>query len=245
MNLNQTVDVDTTRNYRLVEGDCRKRLSEVKEQSIDFVFTSPPPFTVLTDMQDLVATCRQIHRVLRNEGTLWIDIGDRHDEAGDLSLWGQDFIFGMVCNTHLWDLKDRLIWHKPPTNNNKYDYQGLESQNRFKNDYDFILGFTKRGHGSNRYFDKSQTDAWTTSVLHAPVRDVKLGEADSGFPHEIIADCLLATCPPGGTVLDPFCGWGATGVVALQNGMNFIGIEKDRSMISKINKRLAKEINNG
>jgi DNA modification methylase len=33
-------------------------------------------------------------------------------------------------------------------------------------------------------------------------------------------------CPPGGTVCDPFCGSGTMGVAAVQNGCNFIGIEK-------------------
>lgn len=33
--------------------------------------------------------------------------------------------------------------------------------------------------------------------------------------------------PPGGTVLDPFCGSGTMGVAALQNDCSFIGIEKE------------------
>ncbi len=38
--------------------------------------------------------------------------------------------------------------------------------------------------------------------------------------------CRLVT-PPGGTVLDPFCGSGSTGRAALQDGFKFIGIERD------------------
>lgn len=36
--------------------------------------------------------------------------------------------------------------------------------------------------------------------------------------------CHLA-CPPGGLVLDPFCGSGSTGVAAVQGGWDFLGIE--------------------
>jgi site-specific DNA-methyltransferase (adenine-specific) len=36
--------------------------------------------------------------------------------------------------------------------------------------------------------------------------------------------CRLVT-PPGGTVLDPFCGSGSTGKAAIAEGFNFIGIE--------------------
>jgi site-specific DNA-methyltransferase (adenine-specific) len=38
--------------------------------------------------------------------------------------------------------------------------------------------------------------------------------------------CRLVT-PPGGTVLDPFAGSGTTGVGAILEGFNFIGIERD------------------
>jgi len=34
------------------------------------------------------------------------------------------------------------------------------------------------------------------------------------FPPELIEPCLKASCPPGGTVLDPFGGAGTTGLVA-------------------------------
>lgn len=37
--------------------------------------------------------------------------------------------------------------------------------------------------------------------------------------------CILAGSRPGDTVLDPFCGSGTTGMVAIQEGRDFIGIE--------------------
>lgn len=44
---------------------------------------------------------------------------------------------------------------------------------------------------------------------------------------------------PGGTVLDPFCGSGTMGIAALQNGCNFIGIEKEARYCEIAEKRLA------
>jgi DNA modification methylase len=45
------------------------------------------------------------------------------------------------------------------------------------------------------------------------------------FPPDLIEPCILAGCPQGGVVLDPFMGAGTTGLVAYKNGRNFIGIE--------------------
>ena len=45
------------------------------------------------------------------------------------------------------------------------------------------------------------------------------------FPEKLVEPCILAGCPEGGTVLDPFMGSGTTGVVAKRHGRNFIGIE--------------------
>lgn len=45
------------------------------------------------------------------------------------------------------------------------------------------------------------------------------------FPPDLIRPCILAGCPVGGTVLDPFFGAGTTGLVAQQLGRNCIGFE--------------------
>ncbi|MBK7424788.1 MAG: site-specific DNA-methyltransferase [Propionivibrio sp.] len=50
--------------------------------------------------------------------------------------------------------------------------------------------------------------------------------------------CRLIT-PPGGTVLDPFCGSGSTGVAAMQEGFRFIGIERDAEYIEIAQLRIA------
>jgi site-specific DNA-methyltransferase (adenine-specific) len=50
--------------------------------------------------------------------------------------------------------------------------------------------------------------------------------------------CRLVT-PPGGLVLDPFCGSGSTGVAALAEGFRFIGIEKDAEYVEMARRRIA------
>lgn len=45
------------------------------------------------------------------------------------------------------------------------------------------------------------------------------------FPEKLIETPILAGCPEGGIVLDPFMGSGTTAIVAQKLGRNFIGIE--------------------
>jgi len=49
------------------------------------------------------------------------------------------------------------------------------------------------------------------------------------FPRALVEPCILAGCPPGGVVLDPFFGSGTAGQVAQQLGRRFIGIELNRA----------------
>ena len=45
------------------------------------------------------------------------------------------------------------------------------------------------------------------------------------FPTALVEPCVLAGCPEGGVVLDPFAGSGTVGVVATRKGRSFIGLE--------------------
>jgi site-specific DNA-methyltransferase (cytosine-N4-specific) len=62
------------------------------------------------------------------------------------------------------------------------------------------------------------------------------------FPERLIEPCILAGCPPDGTVLDPFCGSGTTGVVALRHGRKFIGIELNPDYVAMAHRRIEKSL---
>jgi DNA modification methylase len=61
------------------------------------------------------------------------------------------------------------------------------------------------------------------------------------FPPKLIEPCVLAGCPEGGVVLDPFTGSGTTGVVALRHKRDFIGIELNPDYIAMARNRILKE----
>jgi len=58
------------------------------------------------------------------------------------------------------------------------------------------------------------------------------------FPPDLIRPCVLAGCPSGGIVLDPFGGSGTTGQVAREEGREFILIELQEKYIPLIKKRV-------
>lgn len=66
---------------------------------------------------------------------------------------------------------------------------------------------------------RNKRDVWT--VATQPYG----GEHFSVFPPKLIEPCILAGCPPGGTVLDPFLGSGTTAQVAESLGRHWHGIE--------------------
>ena len=60
------------------------------------------------------------------------------------------------------------------------------------------------------------------------------------YPLELPETCLLAGTAEGGTVLDPFCGAGTTGIACIKNRREFIGIELNAEYIKIANKRMGR-----
>lgn len=58
------------------------------------------------------------------------------------------------------------------------------------------------------------------------------------YNDSLLVKPILAGCPEGGIVYDPFMGTGSTGEVALRSGRNFIGSEMSAEYINIANKRL-------
>lgn len=61
------------------------------------------------------------------------------------------------------------------------------------------------------------------------------------FPPKLIEPCILAGCPEGGTVLDPFSGAGTTGLVATRFARNYIGIELNPAYVEMSEERIGQD----
>jgi len=79
---------------------------------------------------------------------------------------------------------------------------------------------------------RNKRTVWTVSTK--PFREAHFAT----FPPDLIKPCILAGCPSGGLVLDPFFGAGTTGLVAMKAGRHFIGIELNEEYIEIAKKRL-------
>ncbi len=58
------------------------------------------------------------------------------------------------------------------------------------------------------------------------------------FPEQLVEPCILAGCPNGGVVLDPFFGSGTTGAVAKRLGREYIGIDLNPDFCAMAQKRI-------
>lgn len=85
--------------------------------------------------------------------------------------------------------------------------------------------YTPDGTGRNR------RTVWTVPTVPYP------GAHFATFPPDLIKPCILAGCPAGGIVLDPFLGSGTTGQVCQDLGRGWIGFELNPDYALLIKKR--------
>lgn len=91
---------------------------------------------------------------------------------------------------------------------------------------------TKSGNTYSYGEKRNKRSVWTVSTK--PCREAHFAT----FPQDLIAPCILAGCPRGGVILDPFIGSGTTGIVAKKLGCHFIGIELNPDYKKIAEKRL-------
>jgi DNA modification methylase len=81
-------------------------------------------------------------------------------------------------------------------------------------------------------YSRNKRSVWT--VTTKPYK----GAHFATFPPDLVRPCILAGCPTGGTVLDPFGGSGTTGQVAMEEGRKSILCELNPEYVQLMNQRL-------
>lgn len=211
----------------------------------------------------------EVHRVLKPEGTLWVNIGDSYNgykgnasndnfeteyaghrnqpartsrfglEAKNIKpkdLIGIPWMLAFSLRNAGWYLRQDIIWHKPNpmpesvkdrcTKSHEYIFLMSKSQK-----YYFDFEAIQEGSIDN-IGKRNKRDVWSVSVK--PFKEAHFAT----YPQELIAPCILAGCPQGGVVLDPFMGSGTTAIVASKLGRDYVGIELNQEYKEMAERRI-------
>ena len=244
----------------VIHGDSIIEMAKMPARSIDMIFADPPynlqiqgkglsrpdnsyvqavddywdKFESITAYDDFTFKwMREAHRVLKNDGTIWI-IGSYHNI----------FRVGSILqNFGFWILND-IVWIK---NNPMPNFRGT----RFTNAHETLL-WASKSKDSKYTFNyeamKSLNDGLQMrSDWHLPIctggERMKDSSGDklhsTQKPEGLLYRVIMASTRPGDVVLDPFFGSGTTGAVAKLLGRDYIGIEKDDKYVGAAKKRIA------
>ncbi len=86
-----------------------------------------------------------------------------------------------------------------------------------------------KGYCFLRYRPKGEKPGDVWDIIPEDVQNRK--KRCAAYPEDLCKTPMLATCPKGGTVLDPFAGTGTTMVVAKRLGLKSVGLELSRERI--------------
>ena len=169
-----------------------------------------------------------------------------------------------------WWLRSEIIWHKPnpmpesvktrPTRCHEqvflltksakyfYDSEAVAEPAIWASDKRAGAGRIRyggkrngqKGTGQESFVSISETrnkrTVWSVAVQHYK------GAHFAVFPQKLVEPCILAGSRPGDVVLDPFCGSGTTGVVAVQHNRHFTGLELNPEYAGMARQRIAESL---
>lgn len=139
------------RNTILV-GHSLKNLSNIPSESVDCVVTSPPyygqrdynvvgqignektPEEYIDNLTKIFSECK---RVLKDSGTLWLNLGDKYSNG---NLLGMPWRVAIALQADGWVLRNDIIWQKP-------NAMPHSAKNRLTPDHEYIFFFTKKSKG--------------------------------------------------------------------------------------------------
>ena len=255
--------------HLIVNGDSRN-MSELTDESIHLVITSPPYWQLKdygTDDQigfndsyenyinNLNLVWKESYRVLDKGCRLCINIGDQFARS---VYYGRYKVIPIrteiikFCETIGFDYMGAIIWQKVTTTNTTggatvmgsfpYPRNGI-----LKLDYEFILIFKKNGtppkvSKENKELSKLTTDEWNKYFQgHWNFGGAKQDGHLAMFPEELPKRLIKMFSFVGDNVLDPFLGSGTTSLAAKNLNRNSIGYEKNNEFIPLIRNKLGEQ----
>lgn len=240
----------------LYNGDCLKVLNSLEPSSVQMIFADPPynlsngGTTVHAGKRvsvdkgewdksrgyaedfafhdEWIRACR---RVLHPDGTIWIS-GTYHSI----------FACGFALQSQGWRILNDIAWYKPNAAPNlgcrmftaSHETLLWASKSR-KSRHTYNYKRMRDGHFPKDVLKsegKQMRSVW--SISSPGKREKQFGRHPTQKPEALLDRVIRASTNPGDTVLDPFCGSGTTGVVALRHGCRFIGVDSDKSYLESL-----------
>ena len=235
---------------RILAGDVRQILAELPGDSVQCVVTSPPYWgvrdygvagqigaePVLQDyVQTLVSVFREVRRVLRPDGTLWLNLGNTYSSGGRTwrdddaknkgrgmsyrpptpaglkpkDLIGVAWMVAMALQLDGWYLRNDIIWNKP-----NCQPESVKDRLTVSHEYVFLFSKEERYRFNQDAILEPRKDG-TGQKNRRTVWNINTeayAEAHFAvFPTELVRPCILAGSGPGDVILDPFFGAGTVG----------------------------------
>ncbi len=263
-------------------GDCLEWLERLPSESANCAVTSPPYYgdrdydeidqqvglepTLGDYVARLVRIFDEVWRILRRDGTLWLNLGDAYvgvrgsggigDEHGQKAktnlltptntglkrkdLVGIPWRVALALQERGWYLRCDCVWDKT-------DAMPSSVEDRPTKSHEYVFMFAK---SQKTYFDQDAVreaprSARTPNPAGRNVRSVwgfptakSKDEHFAVFPIELPARCVRASSPVGGRVLDPFLGTGTTALAALTFGRSAVGVELNPRSAATASQRL-------
>lgn len=127
--------------------------------------------------------------------------------------------FAIAMQDAGWILRNDLIW-------SKRNLGPRPEVDRLRLSHEHFFHFVQRTRGGrpSYYYDLSGAEDGALDVVGATRGETLRGHSAS-FPRSLIIPRVLSCSPPGGMVLDPFCGSGTTLAAAIASKRNATGIE--------------------
>ena len=170
-------------------------------------------------------------RVLKDNGTIWIS-GTYHSiYACGYALQTQDF---RILND--------ISWYKPNAAPNlgcrmfTASHETLLWASKSKKaKHTFNYSAMREGDFSGDFIKNPGKQMRSVWSIITPGKNEKLhGKHPTQKPLKLLDRIILASSNPGDVILDPFCGSSTTGVSAVLNDRQFIGIDLDEDFLSKL-----------